>query len=49
MMLADFSDPSQWMTEFSVTSYMFWSCVTLGFLKSAIASENKSRLTLDAD
>jgi hypothetical protein len=31
MLLADFSDPSMWMTEFSVT-HMFWPCVTLGFL-----------------
>jgi hypothetical protein len=30
MLLSDFSDPSMWMSEFSVT-HMFWSCVKLGF------------------
>jgi hypothetical protein len=28
--LADFSDHSAWMMEFSV-ALVFWSCVTLGF------------------
>jgi hypothetical protein len=30
----DRSAQSMWLTEFSVT-YMFWSCVTLGFSSSA--------------
>jgi hypothetical protein len=30
MLLADFSDRSMWLAEFSVT-HMFWSCVTRGF------------------
>jgi hypothetical protein len=29
----NFPDQSMWMTEFSVT-YMFWTCVTLGFSNS---------------
>jgi hypothetical protein len=30
MLMADFSDCSMWMTEFSVT-HMLWACVVLGF------------------
>jgi hypothetical protein len=33
LVLMDFSDPSTWMMEFSVT-LVFWSCVTLGFFNS---------------
>jgi hypothetical protein len=33
MVLADFSDCSMWMMEFSVTR-VFWSCVMFGFFNS---------------
>jgi hypothetical protein len=33
MLLADFSNHSMWMLEFSVT-FVFWSCVMLGFFNS---------------